>query len=166
MAYCNRNLTDGYIPWSVARKLVAWEFLGPMENHGATIYRVAVVTVDDDGDDVFDVIDRAFVVDILVRVGLWRNEGSGYRVHDYEQYQPTKAQVEADRAAKVAAGQAGGIAAARARAKAPAKASATAPAQAQSKPVPVPVPVPVESRSTAPSELSEARERSASGSTR
>lgn len=139
MAYCNRNLTDGHIPWGVARNLLSWEFLGPPENGLATIYRVAVVSPDDRGDDDFEVIDSVWVLDILVRVGLWERDGFGYYVHDYEKYQPTKEQVETDRAAKVAAGQAGGIAAARARARA----AAIADGVAQSKPVPVPVPVPI-----------------------
>ena len=28
LAYCNRNLTDGFIPWSKAQGLVSWQFLG------------------------------------------------------------------------------------------------------------------------------------------
>lgn len=149
LAYCNRNLTDGFIPWSVARNLLSWEFLGKPDEDGASlIYRLGAVYVDDDGDDAFEVVSSSFVVDLLVRAGLWEESGSGYRVHDYADFQPTKAQVLAERAAKQAAGRAGGQASAKARAKAGAK----APPQAESKPVPVPVPVPSDSEESLPSD--------------
>ncbi len=141
MAYCNRNLTDGYIPWSVALSLLTWAFLGEPKDGSAVIYRVAIATVDGRGDDDFEVVDSHFVIDILLRVGLWEEDGYGYRVHDYEEYQPTKAQVEADKAAKVAAGQAGGLASAQARGQARPRPFG----QALSKPVPVPVPEPLAS---------------------
>lgn len=79
------------------------------------------------------------LVNALVAVGLWHEVDGGWQIHDYLDYQPSKAQVERDRAIKVAAGLAGGQASAKARRQA----SAQAHAQAKSNPVPVPVPVPV-----------------------
>lgn len=38
-------------------------------------------------------------IDRLVQVGLWRHDGDGIRFHDWEDFQPTKAQVEAEREA-------------------------------------------------------------------
>ena len=128
LAYCNRNLTDGFIPWAIAGTLVSWDFL---DDVGPT--RIYVGS----REEVFEenAVTSEFVIALLLGAGVWEEATGGYRVHDYDQYQPTKAAIEAERATKVAAGQAGGIAAARAR--------AVASAVAQSKPVPVPVPVPV-----------------------
>src|SRR5215207_3410137 len=43
----------------------------------------------------------------LVQVGLWEECDEGFRIHDYLHYNPSREQVQAERAAKVAAGQAG-----------------------------------------------------------
>lgn len=151
MAYCNRNLTDGLIPWAVARNLVSWEWLGEPEGSKRPVIRTAYSYLDDRGEVDYEDITSQFVIDILVRVGLWTDEGYGYRVHDYSKYQPTKAQVEAERAAKVAAGQAGGRASAQARGQAGSQqrpSNRSSEKQAESNPVPVPVPVPLDSAPT------------------
>ena len=54
----------------------------------------------------------------LVAAGLWRVVEGGYQLHDYTDYNRTKAQVESIRAAMRANGQAGGQASARAKAQA------------------------------------------------
>lgn len=124
LAYCNRNLTDGFIPSPVG--------------FGQLRYC--------DGNAVPSIRE-------LEEVGLWHPKRGGWMVHDFAEYQPTKAAVLAEKEAKSRAGRAGGLARARAGfvapakapaqtdAKAPAKAPAQAHAQAESKPVPVPVPV-------------------------
>lgn len=127
LAYCNRNLTDGFIPWAVADRLVSWDFLdseGPVR-----VYIGGLDSVSEEG-----AVTSAYVVMLLEDAGLWDRVPSGYQVHDFDHYQPTRAVITAERAKKVAAGSAGGIAAAVARAKAP--------AVAKSKPVPNPVPIP------------------------
>jgi hypothetical protein len=138
LAYCNRNLTDGFIPWSVARSLVSWEFLRPAQDDATRelIWTVALGT-GMHGEDVA----CPLVIDLLVDAGLWDEVDGGYRVHDYADFQPTRASVIAERAKKVAAGQAGGLAAAKARAKARRTPRAKASAAAESKPNPVPVSV-------------------------
>lgn len=142
IAYCNRNLTDGFIPWSKARTLCSFEIveddgmlweLGRNSGHA--------------GED----LTADWVISLLIDAGLWEEVGNGngriegYLIHDYPEYQPTRAQVEEEKAKKVAAGQAGGQASAQARAQAKSnhavKQNPTA-AQAKSNPVPVPVPVP------------------------
>lgn len=140
LAYCNRNLTDGFIPWAVAESLVPWDFLdrsGPSRVYvGSVQYGVS-----DEG-----AVSCSYVARLLVDAGLWAETRGGYLVHDYGDYQPTKAQVQADRDAKVAAGRAGGIATAAAHAQhrpSTGRADGVADGVAQSKPVPKPVPVPV-----------------------
>jgi hypothetical protein len=76
----------------------------------------------------------------LVDVGLWHDRNhtckdcrvieSGYLFHDWEQANPTRLEVEAERERKRAAGKAGGLASGRSRREAPASATAPAPAQA------------------------------------
>jgi hypothetical protein len=73
---------------------------------------------------------------------LWDEVHGGYQIHDYGQWQRTKAEILEDRAKKVAAGQAGGQASARARAKAG--------DQAKSNPQPQPQPNVVISKEITP----------------
>ena len=51
----------------------------------------------------------------LVETGLWYDNGDGIEYHDWCEYQPTKAQLQAKHEVKVAAGQAGGLKSAEAR---------------------------------------------------
>src|SRR3990170_7480618 len=93
LAYCNRNLTDGFIPWTIARTLMSWDYL---DATGPTHIYV------DSGN-----VTCEYVTGLLLDVGLWDEVDGGYRVHDYVDFQPTKAQVRAERATKIAAGRAG-----------------------------------------------------------
>ena len=69
---------------------------------------------------------------VLVEVGLWHEDAArdGWVMHDYADYQPTRAELQAKSEQKRSAGQAGGKQSASKRA-------------AERKPVPVPVPGPV-----------------------
>jgi hypothetical protein len=134
LAYCNRNLTDGFIPWSVAAKLVSWDYLD--DGKPVRIYIGSRDTVSEEG-----LVTSEYVIVLLLEAGLWDECKGGYKVHDFDHYQPTKAVITRERAKKAAAGSAGGIAADTARAKARRKARAKPPAVAESKPVPVPDPV-------------------------
>src|SRR3990167_7356804 len=113
MCWSSQYITDGFLPEAQPAKLA-----------GDLIHLLPQGRVDP-------------LIGALLDVGLWEEVDGGYRIHDYLNYQPSKAQVEADRAQKAAAGQAGGQATAKARARrvaiAGAKAPATSPAQAKSK---------------------------------
>jgi len=125
LCYCNRHLTDGFVPRSAARRLIDLDGLG--------------VSADD-------------VIGTLLGVGMWSRVEGGYQIHDYEHYQPTRAQVLAERERNARAGKKGGLARAGKRgAKRDAsevvgeplsngQAARLAEPQAESKPVPVPVP--------------------------
>jgi hypothetical protein len=114
LAYCNRNLTDGFIPWAVAQHLVNWQFLGEPEEDGRRKLFTICVSCGMTGEDV----DCEYVIPLLVTAGLWEQVEGGFYVHDYPDYQPTKAEVEAVREIKRRAGRAGGVAKALARATA------------------------------------------------
>ena len=99
-----------------------------------------------------------WVIQLLIDAGLWdvvqndKGRIDGYVIHDYEDYQPTREQVEADRAKKVAAGQAGGKASAQARAQAPAQ------AESKQNPTPYPYPYPYPSPNQEKKSISRKRE--------
>lgn len=46
-----------------------------------------------------DIRQPAAQIARLIDVGLWHDKGDHYAIHDYLEYQPTRASVEADRAA-------------------------------------------------------------------
>ena len=73
-----------------ARTLLSWEMLGPNQER----YRISVTD-----DTHTEEIDSDYVIKRLVETGLWEEVPGGYQIHDYLQYQPSKAKVMAERAA-------------------------------------------------------------------
>ena len=136
LCYCNEYLTDGFVP----RHVVAG-FLN-LERISMNCWQNEMIGGGDDAT-------WQLVVADVIDAGLWSEVDGGYRIHDYLKYQPSKADVEADRKQKSSAGRLGGINSAIARraktsrseagAEAPAVADAQAGAAAESKPVSVPV---------------------------
>ena len=95
LAYCNRNLTDGFIPWSTARTLVDWEYA---EQDGRRI------TIDIGCGMGGETVTSDMVISRMVAVGLWHpvygettQRIKGYLVHDYGDFQPSKEQVLRER---------------------------------------------------------------------
>jgi hypothetical protein len=79
LAYCLRNRTDGFIPWSRAETLVSWSFLGMVDREGEDLDPpVLGVTLTRRNDD--DPIRSGFVAALLVDAGLWEEVEDGYRV--------------------------------------------------------------------------------------
>lgn len=89
LCYSNRKLTDGFVPRGIARTLLDWELVA-----NDRIYTVAV-TSGMSGDDV----TSDWVIDLLLDAGIWEEVPGGYQIHDYHDYQPSKDDVEAERAA-------------------------------------------------------------------
>lgn len=79
LAYCNRWMTDGYVPDHVVPSLTR-------ETRHQKL------------------------VDELMRLRLWEQADGGFRFHDYEHYQPSRAKLLEQRATKARNGQLGGIA--------------------------------------------------------
>lgn len=92
LAYCNRNLTDGFIPWAASQSLLAWQYLEPPKN-GLRRRMTIGVGSGLSGEDV----TTDYVIELLLDVGLWESMDDGYYVHDYPDYQPSKAEVVEER---------------------------------------------------------------------
>lgn len=86
LSYCARELTDGFISAGVGLRTTA-----------------AMVDV------------KPAAAQALVGAGLWEKRSDGYDVHDYHDYQPTKAETEERRRIRAAAGRKGGQRSAEAR---------------------------------------------------
>jgi hypothetical protein len=95
LAYCNRNLTDGFIPRAVADSIGGrWRVYVPTEDGREQVWTISRSS-GMHGED----MDTAWVADLLVQNGLWEEVEGGYRVHDYLDYQPSRAEVMASREA-------------------------------------------------------------------
>lgn len=132
LCYCNQYLTDGYIPHAVPSGLLNLNGIDVALGGNEFVQAGCEASWD-------------MVVDNLVRAGLWVPvDTGGWVIHDYHEFQPSKAEVLELRKQRAEAGKKGGEASAKARAKAGAvtnaQARATANGQAKSKPDSVPVP--------------------------
>jgi len=105
MAYCNRNLTDGYIPTSTAQRLCDFDGLS---------YTVAAGEMFAIGEDDC----HPLAVHDLIKVGLWHEDGHDciecpqpgrrrYYVHDYLVYQPSAAEIKVNHEKRSEAGKKG-----------------------------------------------------------
>ena len=74
LAYCNRNLTDGFIPLPKVEGLLSWSSIPG----GIRAEAIAAT---------------------LVSAGLWQEVEGGYQTHDYLAYQPSREEVELERKA-------------------------------------------------------------------
>lgn len=84
LGYCNRELTDGFVPRSIARTLI-------------------------DCDPECGIsVDANWVINRLVVCEIWEVVEGGYRIHDYLEYQPSKEEVLALRETRADAGRRGG----------------------------------------------------------
>ena len=149
LAYCNRNLTDGFIPVSVAEAIGGkWRVRVEQEDGRIQVWQMGR-SCGASGDD----LDGEWVTSLLVQAKLWEVVDGGYLIHDYHEYQPSKEDLQRQYEQKSSAGAKGGKASAKARAQAPAQAESkhvleqnsstwSSTTQAESKPDPVPDPVP------------------------
>lgn len=139
ICYCARNLTDGFVPLSRAATL--------LDLSGVQIDCANPIALPAHGQKqsmAGDVISPDAVIDALLGAELWHECPGGYRINDYLEYNPSKAEVLAERAKRSKAGKAG----AASRWQVPCDSDATAMASAMRSgwqndgPVPVPVPIP------------------------
>lgn len=130
LCYCNRHLTDGFIPARVLGTLTDFTGITDEANGEAKPKQLASVLLD---------------------VGLWEEADGGYQIHDYLEYNPSRDEVLATREKRAEAGRIGGKRSGLARNEAKPKQNASnlpsksgSKTEAKSNPVPGPVPVPQE----------------------
>lgn len=112
MCYCQRYLTDGFVPEGVLPRLVPWPEA-----------------------KVKQLLER------LLEVCLWEARPGGYYIHDFLKYNPSRAEVEAKRNARQTAGKVGGKRAAQAKAQANAKQMLEQISSKVQPPTPTPTPI-------------------------
>lgn len=78
LCYANRNLTDGMLPAKAVARFMPTVSFDPETGEQITWK---------------DVANR------LVQLGIWLEVEGGYMIHDYLKYQPSRSEVEAERAA-------------------------------------------------------------------
>src|SRR5262249_36008195 len=86
LCYCNRNLTDGFVPLAIAESFARRGLLTVDEKQRR--WQLAQ-TCGMAGRD----IDEADWSTIMLSAGLWEEVPGGYRIHDYDQYQRSKAEI-------------------------------------------------------------------------
>lgn len=146
IAYCNRNLTDGFVPTRA---------VGRLANFDEVLIATPMPPAITDMNEGLPVDNYSLAVD-LCDAGMWERVQGGYLIHNYLEYQPSREKVEAERAAKAEAGRKGGIASGQSRNGSKNEAESkqttkqdrstrptTGAAQGQAKPKPVSVPVSV-----------------------
>ena len=137
LCYCNRHLTDGFVPKQIASMLLDLSGLGMRMWSNETM---------GGGHDA----EWQMVVDDLVEAGLWWPVEGGWHIHDYLDYQPSKQQVQRLKEVRSETGRRGGKQSASKReANSQANAQATAEANGQAKFNPDPDPVSQEERKSA-----------------
>lgn len=89
LCYCNKNLTDGFVPFGIARS-----FAG--RNQRVDERNRVWETGEHSGMQGKDMADVDWL-QLLCDAGVWEPVPGGYRIHDFDDYQPSKAEVLKER---------------------------------------------------------------------
>jgi hypothetical protein len=84
LCYCNRNLTDGFIPKAAGLRFLDFSGLG---------MRMWTNDTFGGGEDA----SAELVIEDLVNAGMWDVVPGGWQIHDYLEFQPSKADILAER---------------------------------------------------------------------
>lgn len=96
ITYCARNLTDGFVPFGHAHRILATQWTVEEDEKDPLVWTLAMIS-GMRGDDGAHVIEH--VIELLLSANLWSVVPHGYQIHDYLEYNPSRAQVLADREA-------------------------------------------------------------------
>lgn len=96
ITYCSRNLTDGFVTYAVARRLLITSWTEDGDDGKVRVQSLAMVS-GMSGSDGPEVIDH--IIELLCEVGLWEIVEHGYFLHDYLEYNPSREMVLAKREA-------------------------------------------------------------------
>jgi hypothetical protein len=84
LCYCNRNMTDGFIPKAAGLRFLDFSGLG---------MRMWTNDTFGGGEDA----SAELVIEDLVNAGMWDVVPGGWQIHDYLEFQPSKADILAER---------------------------------------------------------------------
>jgi hypothetical protein len=104
-------------PYGMAMQIAALCYANKLRTNGFIPEEAPAVLLDFDGctQDGEPVYSERIVGD-LVAAGMWERVERGWRIHDYDDYQPSREQVEDKHGKKVRAGREGGVKSAQVRA--------------------------------------------------
>jgi DnaT-like ssDNA binding protein len=91
ITWCARNLTDGHLPYARVTALL------PLNSVQIDVANPLALPGGDESLSGATGLDPYVVADHLVDVGLWHRTATGYALHDYLEYNPSKLQVLAER---------------------------------------------------------------------
>lgn len=95
LIFCGRHLTDGRISRTVVASLVDWRAADVLTGVSNTVTN----TLSNSQCSGYGHPDNIALADRLVEIGLWEHHDNGlaYRIHDYLEYQPSRAEVLEER---------------------------------------------------------------------
>lgn len=88
LAYCNRYLTDGFVPARVALRLADFTNVGVL-----TWQELARPPEEDE----YEPAEVSWIIPRLVEAGMWERVEGGFLIHDFDDYQPSREAVLAER---------------------------------------------------------------------
>lgn len=97
LCYCNRHMTDGFVPKQIAKGLLDLDGLG-MRMSGNGLMGAGLDA------------EWHLVVEDLVEAGLWDEVDGGWQIHDYLDFQPSRQQIQRVSETRREAGRRGGSA--------------------------------------------------------
>jgi hypothetical protein len=125
IVWCARNLTDGRIPKAKVPCLLNLSGVLVAPGNDAGVPRRGV------GDAERVRPDADAIAEHLAAVGLWHDRGDEWELHDYLEYNPSRAHVLYLRACRAAAGRTGGLRSAAGRARGGPESAAESPTSKQ-----------------------------------
>lgn len=108
LCYCNRELTDGFVPRAVARTLLDWEGIALRCAEDEANQANGQASAQANSKQVWSNVDAGCVIGALLASGMWEEAPGGYLVHDFDDYQPSKAEVLELSQKRAEAGRIGG----------------------------------------------------------
>lgn len=147
MTWCGRNCTDGFIPEAKAKQTLSTTWTTAEADDGKEQIWELAATSKHAGFEGHEVVREA--IRLLVSVGLWHEDfdargNFGYRLHDYLEYNPSRAEIQSKSEKRAAAGRVGGKRSASTRQANPKQTRSKTKANSQAKTKPEPEPEPQE----------------------
>ncbi|HEV2173138.1 MAG TPA: hypothetical protein VGR71_06210 [Nitrospira sp.] len=97
LVYANRNLTNGFVPYAVARRLCSMELFESVEGGQQAREWQASISSGMLGTDGSEMVDK--IIGALLEANLWEEIDGGYQIHHFLHWNPSRARVLRERRA-------------------------------------------------------------------